>query len=240
MKSSFCSARKMIVAIDGPSGAGKSTITKKLADRIGYINIDTGAMFRSVALLANRAGIGCDNDKALEELCKSMSIKFERTNGSCSIIVNGEDVSSKIRTPEISSLTSAISANMVVRDFLLKYQRKMAVDKGVVLEGRDIGTVVFPDADIKFYLTASVEERGRRRFMELQAEGEDVTLNQTIEAVKKRDEQDANRKYAPLRKADDAIVVDSTSLTFDEVVDKIEGMIREKAGCNSLEGHIGD
>ncbi|MCL2760987.1 MAG: (d)CMP kinase [Desulfuromonadales bacterium] len=232
MKSSFCSAGKMIVAIDGPSGAGKSTITKKLADRIGYINIDTGAMFRSVALLANRAGIECDDDKALEKLCKSMSIKFERTNGSCSIIVNGEDVSSKIRTPEISILTSAISANMVVRDFLLKYQRNMAVNKGVVLEGRDIGTVVFPDADIKFYLTASVEERGRRRFMELQAKGEDVTLNQTIEAVKKRDEQDANRKYAPLRQADDAIVVDSTSLTFDEVVDKIESMIKEKAGCN--------
>lgn len=219
----------LIVAIDGPSGAGKSTITKALADRLGYVHIDTGAMFRAVALSARRAGVEGSDDEGLARICAAMEIGFVRNNGCCCrVMANGEDVTDAIRTPEISLLTSAISARKVVRDFLLEVQRRMGRAGGVILEGRDIGTVVFPDADVKFFLSASVEERGRRRWLELTGRGEKVTLEETIAAVARRDEQDSGREHAPLRRADDAIDIDSTGLSIGEVLDRMEALVREK------------
>lgn len=220
--------RGLIIAIDGPSGAGKSTITKLLADRLGYVHIDTGAMFRAVALAAKRTGLENGDDDALKRLCDGMDIRFVRDNGCCRVVANGEDVTEAIRTPEISALTSGISARKVVRDFLLTLQRRMGNDGGVILEGRDIGTVVFPDAEVKFFLSASVEERGRRRWLELKAKGEDVSLEETVAAVAQRDEQDSMREHAPLRRADDAMDIDSTTLSIDEVITIMEGVVRER------------
>jgi len=221
--------RKIIVAIDGPSGAGKSTVTRLLADRLGYINIDTGAMFRSVALMASRQGLDLADEPALESLCAGLDIDFDRTDGCCCrVLVNGEDVSSAIRTPEISLLTSVVSTKKIVRDYLLQLQRRMGERGGVVLEGRDIGTVVFPSAQAKFFLFASVEERGRRRYEELRAKGENVTLEQTVREVEQRDRQDLEREHAPLRRAEDAVDIDSTDLSLEEVLSRMEAIVRER------------
>jgi cytidylate kinase len=221
-------ANGAVIAIDGPSGAGKSTITRILSDRLGYINIDTGAMFRSVALAVKRAGVDIDDEDALLRLCNSLKISFDRPGEGQKVLLNGEDVSTAIRTPEISLLTSRVSAVKCVRDNLLERQRDMGKAGGVVLEGRDIGTVVFPDAEVKFFLTASAEERGKRRYLELLEKGEKVTLEGTIAEVVRRDEQDEQREHAPLRKADDAIEIDSSRLSIDGVLQLMEGKIRER------------
>jgi len=221
--------RKIIVAIDGPAGAGKSTVTRLLADRLGYINIDTGAMFRAVALMASRQGLDPADESALERLCAGLDIDFDRTDGCCCrVLVNGEDVSSAIRTPEITLLTSVVSTKKVVRDYLLQLQRRMGERGGVVLEGRDIGTVVFPSAQAKFFLFASAEERGRRRYEELRARGENVTLEQTVREVEQRDRQDLEREHAPLRRAEDAVGIDSTALSLEEVLSRMEAIVRER------------
>lgn len=219
---------RLIVAIDGPSGAGKSSVTRMLADRLGYLHIDTGAMFRVVALMAARNGIDPDDQPSLAALCSGLSIDFAVTDGVCRVLANGEDVTSDIRTPRISLLTSRVAAIPAVREHLLYLQRKMGQPGGVVLEGRDIGTVVFPRADVKFYLTASAEERGRRRFAELKAKGVEVNLQQTIAEVIQRDEQDINRDYAPLRRAEDAIEIDSTSLSPEQVIALMEEQVHRK------------
>jgi len=216
-------AVKLIVAIDGPSGAGKSTVTRRLAERLGYIHIDTGAMFRAVALFASRHGVDPDDDDALARLCTAVDICFDSMNR---VQVNGEDVSAAIRSPEISLFTSRIAAKPSVRNHLLYLQRRMGIAGGVVLEGRDIGTVVFPDADVKFYLTASAEERGRRRYEELKDKGVQVTLAQTVAEVVARDEQDLNRDVAPLCRAVDAVEIDSTSLTLEEVLERMENTVK--------------
>jgi CMP/dCMP kinase len=218
----------VIVAIDGPSGAGKSSLTKLLAQRLGYIHIDTGAMFRAVALMASRAGIACEDDAALAELCSGLTVSFSREGELCRVLANGADVSRAIRTEEIGLLTSCISARKPVRDALLAMQRRMGESGGVILEGRDIGTVVFPDAEVKFFLCASAEERGRRRYLELAARGEKVTLEETIAKVVQRDRQDESREHAPLRKAEDAVTIDSTTLSIEEVLDLMERVVRER------------
>jgi CMP/dCMP kinase len=221
-------AGRLIVAIDGPSGAGKSTVTRMLADRLGYIHIDTGAMYRAVALAVERSGIDAGDEQALAGICRALSVSFARNNGCCRVLLNGEDVSGAIRTPEISLLTSQISARKTVRETMVTLQRKMGEEGGVVLEGRDIGTVVFPCAEVKFFLTASAEERGRRRFEELRAKGVTVSLERTIAEVVQRDEQDTRREHAPLRQADDAVVIDSTGLSIDRVLDLMEQVIGER------------
>lgn len=218
----------VIVAIDGPSGAGKSSLTKLLARRLGYIHIDTGAMFRAVALMSKRAGIASDDDAGLAELCRGLAISFVRDGENCRVLANGEDVSTEIRSEEIGLLTSAISARKPVREALLTMQRAMAAKGGVILEGRDIGTVVFPDAEVKFFLSASAEERGRRRYLELAARGDRATLEETIANVIQRDRQDEGREHAPLRQAEDALPIDSTSLSIDQVLTVMEDAVRER------------
>lgn len=220
----------LIIAIDGPSGAGKSTITRLLSKRLNYLYIDTGAMYRAVSLAVQRAGVSPADDAALDRVCREADITFNRTDGCCHVFLNGEDVSDAIRTPEISLLTSTISSRKAVRDIMAGLQRELGKDGGVVLEGRDIGTVIFPDADVKFFLSASAEERGKRRYLELKAKGKDVLLEKTIAEVVQRDEQDARREHAPLRRADDAIDIDSTNLTIDDVLGFMEERIRQALG----------
>lgn len=218
----------VIIAIDGPSGAGKSTLTRLLAERLGYIHIDTGAMYRAVALAAKRGDVAVDDEEALAGLCRGLTISFLRAECGCRVMMNDEDVSEAIRTPEISLLASTVSARKSVRESLLRRQREMGMAGGVVLEGRDIGTVVFPDAEIKFFLNASTAERGRRRYLEMRAKGEDVSLEGTIAEVAQRDEQDEQREHAPLRKAADAIDIDSSGLSIEEVLTLMEGKIKER------------
>ncbi len=208
----------IIVAIDGPSGAGKSTLARLICQKTGYLQIDTGAMYRAMAFLASRKGIDLDNPMDVEAFARDAHVMLLTEDGTTKVFADGEEVTSKIRTPEISMLTSRISAIPAVRDAMTMLQRKMAVKGGVVLDGRDIGTVVFPDAEVKFYLSASSAERGRRRFLELQTKGEAVSLDDTIRDVALRDEQDSARDIAPLKMADDAIAIDSTGLTIEEVV----------------------
>lgn len=211
--------RGLVIAIDGPSGAGKSTIARQLAKRLGYKQIDTGAMYRAASYLISQSGVDPSNRDDLESFCGDLDIRLDCSNGTQRVIANGQDVTSQIRTPEMSQMTSLISALKPVREALMKAQRKMGSNGGVVLEGRDIGTVVFPDAELKFYLYASPEERGRRRFAELVDKGEKVTLDETIFAVSLRDEQDSQRDLAPLRQAEDAIPIDSSGLCIEDVLE---------------------
>ena len=220
--------KKLIVAIDGPSGAGKSTLSKALASKLDYLNIDTGAMYRSVALLAQQRKVNPHDEAALKILCADLSIEFIRGNDTERVIANGVDVSAEIRTPEVSLLTAQIAACPAVREAMLYLQRKMGEKGGVVLEGRDIGTVVFPSADVKFFLSATAAERGQRRYEELLAKGVDVDLQQTIEEVEARDAADTARTLAPLMQADDATIVDSTHLTIEEVLQKMLIIVEDK------------
>lgn len=214
--------RGLVIAVDGPSGAGKSTISKALSQRLGYLEIDTGAMYRAMAWLARESGLDLENEEAVLDFCLQAEVELVLDNGTTRVLANGSDVTTVIRTPDISMLTSSISALKPVRDAMLSLQRKMGAKGGVVLDGRDIGTVVFPDAELKFFLSASAEERGRRRFLELQGKGVQATLEETIKDVMQRDKQDMEREIAPLRQADDAILIDSTGKSIEQVVTKME------------------
>lgn len=212
-----------IVAIDGPAGAGKSTVARRLADALTFVLVDTGAMYRAVALAAKRAGIAWSDGAGLatlaEGLVEKQALSFERDPElGVRVKLSGEDVSDAIRTPDIAQGASTVSAHGAVRAALLELQRVAGRAGGVVLEGRDIGTVVFPDAEVKFFLTASAEVRARRRHAELVAKGQSVSLEETLADVKRRDAQDEGRAVAPLKRADGAILVDSTSLSFEETV----------------------
>jgi CMP/dCMP kinase len=212
-----------IVAIDGPAGAGKSTVARRLADALAYVLVDTGAMYRAVALAAKRAGVAWTDGPRLaalaEGLVEKTALTFERDPGlGIRVKLAGEDVSEAIRTPDMAQGASTVSAHPEVRAVLLELQRMAGRSGGVVLEGRDIGTVVFPDADVKFFLTASAEVRASRRHAELVAKGQTVTLEETLADVKRRDAQDEGRAVAPLKRADGSVLVDSTELTFEETV----------------------
>jgi cytidylate kinase len=220
-------ANGLVIAIDGPSGAGKSTVSRLLAQRLGYLQIDTGAMYRAVACLLQQAGIDPDDGDAVEGLCRNVDVRLEQADGNLRVCANEQDVTDLIRTPEMSLMTSRVSTLRPVREAMLQAQRRMGDRGGVVLEGRDIGTVVYPDADVKFFLSASAGERGRRRYLELVAKGEQVTLEETVQAVENRDLQDSQRDLAPLRQADDAIAIDSSVRSIDEVLDCMMAVCRE-------------
>jgi cytidylate kinase len=225
----------LVIAIDGPSGAGKSTVAHLLAERLGYLQIDTGAMYRAVAYLIHQGGIDPDDLAAVERLCSRVDIRLDRSDGVQRVFANGQEVTALIRTPEMSLMTSRISTLKPVRDAMMHSQRRMGARGGVVLEGRDIGTVVFPDADVKFFLSASAEERGRRRYLELVAKGEQVTLEETIQAVASRDLQDSQRDLAPLRMAGDAIAIDSSGRSIDEVLDTMVTACRNTSHALGIE-----
>jgi len=222
--------RPLIVAIDGPAGAGKSTVSKLLARRLGLSFVDSGALYRTVALSARRQGIATDDDQALAALVGRIRIFFKATVDENRVYLDGEDVSAEIRTPEISLLASAVSARPVVRAGLLGLQRRLALEApvGAVLEGRDIGTVVFPDADLKFFLEASPDVRARRRYEELFQKGTESTLDAVLADQTQRDRNDASRAVAPLKPADDAVRVDSSGLPLSEVVQRLERVIHER------------
>jgi len=210
-----------VIAIDGPSGAGKSTVSKEVARRLGYLYIDTGAMYRAAALAAKRAGVDVADPASVEKLCPSLDIRLEGGASNLKVFLEGEDVSGLIRTPEISMSASTISKHRPVRERLTSLQRRMAEAGGVVCEGRDMGTVVFPASKAKFFLSASLEERARRRHRELAEKGDKTTLETTIDEMRRRDEQDSARELAPLRVAPGAVEIDSSNLTINEVVEII-------------------
>jgi cytidylate kinase len=216
-------ARPFIVAIDGPAGAGKSTAAKRLAAALGFALVDTGAIYRAVALAASRQGIAFDDDARLAGVLQRLDVRFEPlpAGGGQRVLLGGEDVSQAIRTPPMSLGASAVSARPVVRAGLLELQRRLATapgNRGAVLEGRDIGTVVFPDADLKVFLTASPEVRARRRHAELQARGDPASYQDVLADQTRRDRDDSTREVAPLRPADDAVLLDTSALGLEEVV----------------------
>jgi len=219
------SERKILVAIDGPAGAGKSTVAARLARRLGLPYLDTGAMYRAVGLLALREGLPAtlDDDAAARvlELMRNHRIDVAAGIDGTTIRIDGEDVSSAIRTPEASLMASAVSALPGVRQALVPIQRRLGLENGGVMEGRDIGTVVFPDADLKFYLTASPEERARRRLRDLAERGVATSLDEVLEQQRQRDRRDTSRAESPLQVARGSVVVDTTGLSLDEVVDRL-------------------
>jgi len=223
--------RRPIIAIDGPAGAGKSTVARRVADALGFVLLDTGALYRAVALAASRGKVPVtDAARAgalAEDLARRNAIALESHPSSGGrVVLDGEDVSRAIRTPEIGMDASTVSAHPAVRKALLDMQRRAGEGGGIVAEGRDIGTVVFPNADYKFFLTASPEVRAQRRRDELAAKGRDVTLEETLAEVRKRDEQDTTRVVAPLKPADDATLLDSSAMSIDAVVDAILARVR--------------
>ena len=214
-------AKQVVVAIDGPAGAGKSTVTKALTRRLGYQLLDTGALYRSVALAGRDAGVAWDDEAGLAKVAAGLEIRFSLEGETNRVFLAGREVTADIRTPEVSEGASQVSALPAVRAALLELQRSLAGQGGVIAEGRDVGTVVFPNAGAKFFLTASARERARRRVAELIANGHEADLETTLAEIEKRDERDSNRAVAPLAQAEDAILVDSTDRSVEEIVDEM-------------------
>ena len=218
------------VAIDGPSGAGKSTLSRRLAEELGFIYVDTGALYRAIGLkfwdLGYDRELNCDIESVLEDT--KLDIRF--IDGEQRVFLGNEDVSEKIRMPEISMMASAVSARKEVRAFLLEMQRSFAKNNNVIMDGRDIGTVVLPDATVKIFLTASIEDRAKRRYDELLLRGKKVTFKEVYDDMAERDFNDSNRAIAPLKPAEDAVIADTTGCQFDESLDKLFNIIKKKAG----------
>jgi len=223
-------AKRLILAIDGPAGAGKSTIARAVAERLGFVYIDTGAMYRAIALWARRLGVALDDMRRLERLALEANIEFAA--GASVVLLNGEDVSAAIRTPEISEAASKVSAVPAVRRALVDAQRRMAAEASVVMEGRDIGTVVFPEAQVKIFLDASAEVRAARRIGDLEARGE--SSGEVAAQIRDRDHRDRTRAEAPLMQAPDATYIDSSSLSPDGVVEAILKLVRAKTSNGGI------
>ena len=222
----------MIIAIDGPSGAGKSTLAKRLASELNFIYLDTGAMYRALALKVLREGVDLADDASLQQLVQETEIDLADEDGKLKVLLDGVDVAGGIRTPEVSQMASRVSALRVVRDRMLDLQRAMGQRGNVVAEGRDIGTVIFPRAEVKVFLDASVRERARRRYNEIRAAGRAVDLAETLCEIQERDKRDSERDIAPLRKAEDALLVDSSSLDAETVAARVLAEVNKKRQVN--------
>jgi cytidylate kinase len=220
--------KPMVIAIDGPAGAGKSTVARKLAERLGLLYVDSGATYRAAALRVVKAGVSPDDEAAVAELVAGANIQFAVGDSGPQILLDGEDVTVAIRSPEVSLAAAKVSRYPAVRQKMVDLQRRFARGRGVVMEGRDIGTVVFPKADLKIFLTAAPEERGRRRLKDDQQHGEAASFEQTVAAFRRRDQLDTERILSPLAAAPDAVPIDSTDLTADQVVELILEAARDR------------
>ena len=219
---------RLNIGIDGPVGAGKSSVADAVAARLGILHLDTGAMYRALGLTAIRRGIDTHNEEAVVALCRSLTFTVSHEADGQHTFVDGEDVTGKIRTQEVSMAASTVSKYAEVRKMMVALQQQFAAETDMLLDGRDIGTTVLPNATAKIFLTATPEERARRRWLELQQKGEPDTYEEVLKAVKARDHQDMNREVEPLRQAEDAVLVDTTNLSFDEVVEAILRIVEEK------------
>ena len=217
----------LIVAVDGPASSGKGTITKLVGEKLGLINIDTGAMFRCVTLNMLQENVTMQEEEKIEEILKNIKIEM---NEEGKIFLNGSEVTKRIRENDVNDFVSPVSTIPIVRSKLVELQRKVAQGKNVIMEGRDIGTVVFPNADLKIYLDASPEERARRRVAQNKEKGIESSYNEVLEKIIDRDKRDSSRELAPLKKAEDAIYIDTSNMTIAQVVEKIESLIKEKEG----------
>ena len=219
---------KIAVAVDGPAGAGKSSISKIVAKKLGYLYIDTGAMYRSVTWAVLHNHIDVNNQKAVEALLPELYLTMEASDDSCKVFIAGQDVTDFIRTPQVNNAVSIVASYKGVRQYLVERQRLMAEAGGVILDGRDIGSVVLPNAELKIYLTASVEARAMRRYLEVKGTVNEQTLEDIKDSVMQRDDMDKNRKESPLIQVEDAVLVDSSEMTFDETVEHILHLVQER------------
>ena len=225
--------KKLVITIDGPAGAGKTTVSKALSERLQYKYIDTGALYRGVAFEAKAKGISPDDEQQLEILCRDLDLKFVRNNKGVCLYSGETDISDHIRTPEMSMMASAVSARPVIREALLGLQRKMGAEKAAVFEGRDMGTVVFPQADVKFFLTADLKVRASRRHRELEEKKSPQKFEEVEKDMARRDTNDSSRAVAPLKPADDAIPIDSTQYSVEAVIELMMKHINEKMAAGS-------
>lgn len=216
------------IAIDGPAGAGKSTIARRVAKELGFLYVDTGAMYRTIALYLLKNGIDCGQEEELERALREIEVGLGYEDGEQQVFLNGENVSGQIRTEEVSQMASVSSARPMVRAKLLQLQRSMAQEHDVLMDGRDIGTLILPDAQLKIFLTASPQARARRRFLELQEKGVQACLEEIEREMEERDYRDTHRETAPLRQAEDAVLVDTSDMTVEEVVAKILELAEER------------
>ena len=223
------------IAIDGPAGAGKSTIARRVAKELAFVYVDTGAMYRAMALYLIRSGAGKEDVKEFGRLCQGADISIEYREGEQTVIMNGENVTPLLRTEEVGNMASVSSADPKVREKLLDLQRKLAASMSVVMDGRDIGTTILPDADVKIYLTASSQKRAERRYKELTEKGIACCLDEIRRDIEERDRRDMNREISPLRQAEDAVLVDSSDMTIEEVTERILQICREKFSLSGRE-----
>ena len=219
------------IAIDGPSGAGKSSVAKAVAARLGIVYVDTGALYRTVGYYVRAQGVTREDSDGIVNCLPQISIEVRYENGAQHVYLNGEDLGDRIREPEISMYASAVSAVPAVRSFLLDTQRDIAAKNSVIMDGRDIGTVILPNADVKIFMTASDEARAKRRTLELQAKGMDVRYEDVLREMRERDHNDSTREVAPAVAADDAVLLDNSGMTVEESADAVIALVKQKTGC---------